>query len=145
MKPKHQRLLYILLGLCSLAIAVTLILRNMREHMVFFYTPSELIAAHPAETTRVRVGGLVKAGSLESPEGGDSMEFVLTDMEKEIVVDYNGIRPNLFREGQGMVATGFLKPDGSFRADELLAKHDENYMPKEVADKLKASGHWEGK
>ncbi|MCD6036002.1 MAG: cytochrome c-type biosis protein CcmE [Rickettsiales bacterium] len=143
MKAKHQRLLFVMIGLACLAVAAMLILYNLREHLVFFYSPSDLLETPPPSDKRIRVGGLVSEGSLiPSPEGGEKIQFVLTDMKNSVTVRYDGMLPGLFREGQGMVAGGYFQADGTFKAEELLAKHDENYMPRDVADAIKESGHW---
>lgn len=142
MKAKYKRL-YVTLGLLTvMVVAVGIILSQLREHLVFFYSPAELQDQAVPEGQWIRVGGLVETGSVYSPYGGDSIAFVLTDLQDSIRVEYRGILPALFREGQGMVAGGVLRSDGVFVAEELLAKHDENYMPKEVADALKRSGKW---
>lgn len=141
MKPKHQRLLLIIVGMMCLAGGVTLILYNFRTNMVFFYSPTELHSHAISTDKNIRIGGLIKAGSIVKQEKLVT-EFVITDMAQEITVRYTGLLPALFREGQGMVAKGKLDNGGVFIAEELLAKHDENYMPKEVADALKKSGQW---
>lgn len=141
MKPKHQRLLLIIAGMLCLAGGVTLILYNFRTNMVFFYSPTELHSQAIATDKNIRIGGLIKAGSIVKQEKLVT-EFVITDMAQEITVRYTGLLPALFREGQGMVAKGRLDSGKVFIAEELLAKHDENYMPKEVADALKKSGQW---
>lgn len=142
MKPKHQRLIMIILGLLCLGGAAFLILSNLRDNLVFFYSPSELFEKKPQGT--IRIGGLVAEGSIVYSRDG-KIQFTLTDTQKDITVTYQGILPNLFREQQGIVATGSIAYAGdsvSFTADELLAKHDENYMPPEVVDALKKSGNW---
>ena len=124
-----------------LAIAVGLMLNALRDSIVFFNSPSDVVEKHVAAGTRMRLGGLVKADSLVR---GDNLRvrFAVTDGEREIAVNYHGVLPDLFREGQGVVAEGVLDGAGVFEADTVLAKHDETYMPKEVADALKKSGHW---
>ena len=120
-----------------------LVLFAMRDSIVFFYSPSEVADMRIAPGQRFRLGGLVEAGSVVRGEG-TSVRFVITDQAKTLPVTYVGVLPDLFREGQGVVAEGVLEPDGVFHADNVLAKHDENYMPPEVAKKLKAQGVWRG-
>jgi cytochrome c-type biogenesis protein CcmE len=138
MKLKHQRLLFIILALALLAAAAALAMKNFREEIVFYYTPSELRARPVAAA--FRLGGLVKPGSLTHGESGE-VRFLVTDGAAEIPVHYQGALPSLFREGQGVVAEGAMRDD-AFTATRILAKHDENYMPPEVARLLKEQGHW---
>jgi len=135
----------VLIGTCLavLAVAVGLVLFAMRDSIVFFYSPSEVAEMAIAPGQRFRLGGLVETGSVVRGEG-TSVRFVITDQAKTLPVTYIGVLPDLFREGQGVVAEGMLEPDGVFHADNVLAKHDENYMPPEVAKKLKAQGMWRG-
>jgi cytochrome c-type biogenesis protein CcmE len=135
----------ILIGTCLtvLAVAAGLVLFAMRDSIVFFYSPSEVEAMGIAPGTRFRLGGLVETGSVVRGEG-TTVRFVITDRAKTVPVTYTGVLPDLFREGQGVVTEGMLEADGVFRADHVLAKHDENYMPPEVAKKLKAQGVWRG-
>jgi cytochrome c-type biogenesis protein CcmE len=135
----------ILIGTCLvvLGVAVGLVLFAMRDSIVFFYSPSEVAEMRIAPGQRFRLGGLVEAGSVV-PGEGTSVRFVITDQAKTLPVTYAGVLPDLFREGQGVVVEGVLEPDGVFHADNVLAKHDENYMPPEVAKKLKAQGVWRG-
>jgi cytochrome c-type biogenesis protein CcmE len=135
----------VLIGTCLvvLGVAVGLVLFAMRDSIVFFYSPSEVAEMKIAPGQRFRLGGLVEAGSVVRGEG-TSVRFVITDQAKTLPVTYTGVLPDLFREGQGVVAEGVLEPDGVFYADNVLAKHDENYMPPEVAKKLKAQGVWRG-
>ncbi|MDX9861186.1 MAG: cytochrome c maturation protein CcmE [Rhodospirillales bacterium] len=142
MKPKRRRLTFVLIGMGLLAAAAALVLAAFRDSIVFFYSPSEIHAkALPAEQ-RIRVGGLVEEGSLSRAAGSGTITFRITDLAETIAVTYTGILPDLFREGQGVVAEGRFEDD-VLKADEVLAKHDENYMPPEVADALKKSGQWE--
>ena len=124
-----------------LAIAAALVLNALRDSIVFFSTPSMVAEQHVVPGKRFRLGGLVQPGSLVR---GDnlSVRFEVADGNAKLPVTYKGILPDLFREGQGVVAEGALDPSGVFRADTVLAKHDETYMPKEVADALKKQGHW---
>ena len=135
----------VLIGTCLavLGLAIGLVLFAMRDSIVFFYSPSEVAAMQIAPGLRFRLGGLVETGSVVRGEG-TSVRFVITDQAKMLPVTYTGVLPDLFREGQGIVAEGTLEPDGVFHADNVLAKHDENYMPPEVAKKLKAQGVWRG-
>jgi len=143
MTRKGKRLALIGGALATLAVAVGLVLFALRDNIVFFYTPSELAQRHVAPGTRLRIGGLVKEGSVEK-NGARDVTFTVTDRTSELRVAYNGQLPDLFREGQGVVADGALTPDGAFRADSVLAKHDERYMPRDVADALKKQGVWQG-
>ena len=135
----------ILIGTCVavLALAVGLVLVALRDSIVFFYSPSEVAEKNLSPGQRFRLGGLVEDGSLKRDEG-TTVRFVVTDRAKMLPVTYTGVLPDLFREGQGVVAEGTLEPDGVFHADSVLAKHDENYMPPEVAKKLKEQGLWRG-
>ncbi len=144
MKRKHRRLVFVLVGMAGLGIAAALVLNAFRDNLVFFYSPSEIIAKHVPEGRRLRVGGLVEEGSVRRLDDGLTVEFRVTDLSDTIDVVFRGVLPDLFREGQGVVAEGSLRPDGVFVADTVLAKHDEQYMPPEVADALKKSGQWKG-
>ncbi|HEY2138075.1 MAG TPA: cytochrome c maturation protein CcmE [Xanthobacteraceae bacterium] len=141
MTRKQRRLALIATAIGVLGIAVALVLSALKDSIVFFNSPSDLVEKHVAPGTRVRLGGLVVPGSIV--KGRDlNVGFEVSDGNREIRVNYQGILPDLFREGQGVVTEGALEPSGAFRADSVLAKHDENYMPKEVADALKKTGHW---
>jgi cytochrome c-type biogenesis protein CcmE len=141
MTRKQRRLVLIGSALAVLAVAVALVLGALRESIVFFNSPTDVVEKKVAPGARIRLGGLVKAGSIAR---GENMQvrFEVTDGRNTIPVAYTGLLPDLFREGQGVVTEGALDTAGTFRADSVLAKHDENYMPKEVADKLKQQGHW---
>jgi cytochrome c-type biogenesis protein CcmE len=143
MKLKHRRLVFVAVGMALLAGAAALILNAARDTLVFFYSPSELAAKEPPPGRAFRLGGLVEDGSLARGDDG-AISFTVTDLKDEVAVVYRGILPDLFREGQGVVATGTLGPDGVFAASEVLAKHDETYMPREVADAIKKAGEWHG-
>jgi cytochrome c-type biogenesis protein CcmE len=134
-----------LIGTCLavLAVAIGLVLYAMRDSIVFFYSPSEVAEMQIAPGQRFRLGGLVETGSVERGEG-TSIRFAVTDRAKTLAVTYTGVLPDLFREGQGVVAEGMLDASGVFHADSVLAKHDENYMPPGVAEKLKLQGVWRG-
>jgi cytochrome c-type biogenesis protein CcmE len=133
----------ILIGTCLavLGVAVALVLFAMRDSIVFFYSPSEVTEMQIAPGQRFRLGGLVEMGSVVRGEG-TTIRFAITDQAKTLPVTFTGVLPDLFREGQGVVAEGALEPNGTFHADNVLAKHDENYMPPEVAKKLKEQGVW---
>ncbi|AWN39573.1 cytochrome c maturation protein CcmE [Methylobacterium durans] len=142
-RRKARRL--VLISACGtvLALAVGLILSAMSGSIVFFRSPTEVAQQGVAPGTRFRLGGLVKEGSLR--RGPDqTVDFAVTDTNSTVQVSYKGLLPDLFREGQGVVTEGMLEPSGLFRADTVLAKHDESYMPREAADALKAQGHWQG-
>ena len=141
MTRKKRRLLLISSSLAALGLALGLILFALRDNIVFFYSPSEVALKNPQAGQRLRIGGLVKAGSLKREEG-QTVRFTVTDTKQEIGVIFTGLLPDLFREGQGVVAEGTIRGDKVFRADTILAKHDERYMPKEVADALKKQGVW---
>lgn len=144
MKYKHQRMVFIFLGLACLGGAVAFVLNAFTDNMVFFFSPTELQTRTIHKGQVIRVGGLVKEGSVTKAGDGLTTRFTLTDLTADITVEYKGLVPTLFREGQGMVAKGILKDKQHLMADELLAKHDEKYMPPEVAKALKKSGQWKG-
>lgn len=143
MTRKQKRSIVIFGALAVLALAATLVLTALSEQVTFFRTPTDLVGMSPAEVGRVRLGGLVVDGSVDSSQGKQVI-FAIKDANESIQVRYVGILPDLFREGQGVVAEGKLADDHTFIADTVLAKHDENYMPKEVADRLKEQGYWQG-
>jgi cytochrome c-type biogenesis protein CcmE len=142
MTRKRRRLYLVLGGMATLAIVSALVLSAFRDTLVFFYSPSEIHARNP-EGKRVRIGGLVENGTVARAADGKTIDFKVTDGSEDITVSFGGVLPDLFREGQGVVVEGSLARDGTFRAAEVLAKHDENYMPREVVDALKKSGHWQ--
>lgn len=134
MKPRHKRIALIVLGLVALGGAATLILSAFQSNLVFFFSPTQ-VAAHEVPAHRsFRIGGLVQQGSLKREGDGVTVSFIVTDTAHSIPVSYKGILPDLFKEGKGVVAQGALGADGVFHAKEVLAKHDENYMPPEAAD-----------
>ncbi len=141
MKPKHRRLTFVAIGVVLLAGAAALSLSAMRETLVFFVSPSEAMAAPHGDNRRLRIGGLVEEGSVQRGPGS-AVHFRVTDLAASVPVSYVGLLPDLFREGQGVVAEGRLQ-NGMFVADRILAKHDENYMPPEVAKALKDNGQWQ--
>ena len=134
MKPRHKRIALIAGALAALGIAATLILNAFQSNLVFFFTPSQVIAHEVPRGKSFRIGGMVEAGSLKRQPDGVTVRFMVTDTVKSVPVAYKGILPDLFREGKGVVAQGKLNADGVFAAAEVLAKHDENYMPPEAAD-----------
>ncbi|WP_051356649.1 cytochrome c maturation protein CcmE [Azorhizobium doebereinerae] len=140
MTRKSRRLVLIGAGLGVLALAAGLILTALNDTIVFFRTPTEVAQQQFAPGSRLRLGGLVEPGSVAKT--GTAVRFSVTDGNAQVTVAYTGILPDLFREGQGVVAEGVLQSDGTVKADSVLAKHDERYMPREVADALKKSGHW---
>ncbi len=144
MKRKHRRLAFVVTGMVLLGAAAALVLSAFEENLVFFYSPSDLAAKSIPDGRRFRVGGLVEEGSVKRLADGLTVEFVVTDLVEAVPVSYRGPLPDLFREGQGVIAEGVLTASGVFRADGVLAKHDENYMPPEVAEALKKSGKWKG-
>jgi cytochrome c-type biogenesis protein CcmE len=142
MTRKRRRLLALAAGLLALGASAAFALSALRDTLVFFYSPSEIEAKDLPPGRTFRIGGLVEEGSLAT--GGDGqVSFRVTDLKQAVPVTYKGVLPDLFREGQGVVAQGALAADGTFVATEVLAKHDENYMPPEVADALKKSGRWQ--
>jgi cytochrome c-type biogenesis protein CcmE len=141
MTRKQRRLTLIGLAGIVLAIAAGLVLYALSDRIVFFNSPTDIVAKAPPPGTRVRLGGLVETGSVVK-SGDGHVAFAVTDGKSTVKVAYQGILPDLFREGQGVVAEGVIASDGSFAADTVLAKHDERYMPKEVADALKKQGVW---
>ena len=142
MTPRRQRMLAVGLAVTGLAIATALSLTAFRENMMFYIELDQVAAGNVPETRTYRVGGMVKEGTIERASGSMDVEFIITDYQNSLGVRYNGVLPDLFREGQGVIAHGRLGDDGVFQADKILAKHDENYMPPEVADSLKRSGHF---
>jgi cytochrome c-type biogenesis protein CcmE len=142
MTRKQQRLGLLALGMTALGGATALVLTAFSSNLVFFYSPSDLRAQAISADRRLRIGGLVEDGSVK--RGANSrIAFRITDGKTDVAVVYHGILPDLFREGQGVVAEGKLEPGGVFDASTILAKHDERYMPREVVDALKKSGHWQ--
>ncbi|MCA0305077.1 MAG: cytochrome c maturation protein CcmE [Proteobacteria bacterium] len=143
MTPKRKRLWLLVGSLAVLGVAATLVLTALNDNIVFFYSPTQVAEKKITPDRRFRLGGLVEAGSVQ--KNGQETRFVVTDTQKTVAVTYRGILPDLFREGQGVVAEGSLGPDGVFVAREVLAKHDENYMPPEVAKAIKDAGQWKDK
>lgn len=143
MTRKQRRLTLIGSAGAVLAIALGLILFALNDQIVFFQSPTDITEKTIPAGQRIRLGGLVEEGSVETSDNAQ-VSFRVTDMANAVAVTYKGILPDLFREGQGVVTEGIIGPDGVFVADSVLAKHDENYMPKEVAEALKDQGHWQG-
>jgi len=142
MKRKHKRLTIVAIALLLLVGAAALVLSAFEENIVFFMSPTDVAENKVSDDRRFRLGGLVEEGSVNR-SGGKTVTFKVTDLANSVAVSYTGILPDLFREAQGVVAEGKLV-NGVFVADEVLAKHDETYMPPEVADALKKSGQWQG-
>jgi cytochrome c-type biogenesis protein CcmE len=140
LKPRTRRALWIVAGLAGLGIAASLVLNAFQSNLVFFFTPTQVATDEAPHDRAFRMGGLVEDGSVSREKDGLTVHFRITDTAKTIPVVYTGILPDLFREGKGVVAQGKLGRDGTFRATEVLAKHDENYMPPEAADALAKAG-----
>ena len=136
MKPRHRRVALIVTGVAGLCIAVVLVLQAFNQNLVFFFTPTQVAANEVPAQRSFRVGGMVEKGSVKRQADGVTVQFVVTDTAKSIPVTYKGVLPDLFKEGKGVVAQGRLE-NGAFVASEVLAKHDENYMPPEAADAVK--------
>ncbi len=139
---KRQRLVLLVVGMLLLSGATALVLASLQDSIAFFATPSELASRQVEPGKTFRIGGLVVEGSVVREADG-TVRFAITDTAEEVPVVYRGLLPDLFREGQGVVALGKLGEDGTFLASEVLAKHDEEYMPREVSDALKEAGYWE--
>jgi cytochrome c-type biogenesis protein CcmE len=137
MKPRHKRFAMIGGGLAALGVAAAFVLAAFQENLVFFFTPSQVAANEAPQGRAFRVGGMVTPGSVKRQADGVTVQFVVTDTAKNITVVYRGLLPDLFREGKGVVTQGRLGADGVFQASEVLAKHDENYMPPAAADAIK--------
>lgn len=142
MTRKRRRLVIVLCALAGLGGATALVLSAFNDNLVFFYGPTELVTKDVAPGRLVRIGGLVEVHSVAHDPDGHTVHFRVTDNKTQLAVTYDGILPDLFREGQGVVAEGRLDGKGDFVATNVLAKHDEKYMPREVADALKKQGHW---
>jgi cytochrome c-type biogenesis protein CcmE len=141
LKPRTRRALWIAAGLAALGVATALVLNAFQSNLVFFFTPSQVAANEAPHGRAFRIGGLVEAGSVVRDKDALTVRFRVTDTAKTIPVQYTGILPDLFREGKGVVAQGRIGSDGVFHASEVLAKHDENYMPPEAAEALRKAGH----
>jgi cytochrome c-type biogenesis protein CcmE len=137
LKPRHKRLILLAGALAALGIATLLVLSAFRKNLVFFFTPTQVLAGEAPRGQSLRIGGLVENGTLQRQADGVTVRFVVTDLAHEVTVHYRGILPDLFKEGKGVVAQGRLGADHVFVADQVLAKHDENYMPPEAAEALR--------
>lgn len=144
MKRKRRRLYTVLIGMATLGVAAALVLTALRDEVVFFYSPTELTERPPPPDMRLRIGGLVEEDSVRRADDGVTTNFRVTDLTTAVSVSFTGVLPDLFREGQGVVVEGSLAAGGLFVASGVLAKHDETYMPPEVAEALKKSGQWQG-
>lgn len=140
MKPRHKKLAIITAGVAALGVASVLVLNAFQSNLVFFFSPSQIAAKEAPIGKSFRIGGLVEEGSVKREDSSTTVRFAVTDTAKTIPVVYTGILPDLFREGKGVVAQGKISADGIFMADEVLAKHDENYMPPEAAEALEQAG-----
>ena len=136
MKPRHKRLILVVIALALLCLGATFVLKAFRSNLVFFYTPTEVFAGQVPQGQAFRIGGMVLEDSLQRNEDGVTVRFAVTDTIENVPVQYTGILPDLFQEGKGVVAQGRMDPKGIFVADQVLAKHDENYMPPEAAEAL---------
>jgi cytochrome c-type biogenesis protein CcmE len=143
MTRKRRRLLALIIGLGLLGGATAMVLAAFNDNLVFFYGPTELAEKHIGPDRRIRIGGLVEEHSVAMQADGHGVGFRVTDGKTDLAVVYDGILPDLFKEGQGVVAEGRMRSDGVFAASSVLAKHDEKYMPPEVADALKKAGRWQ--
>lgn len=141
MTPRQRRMLGVGVVVVGVAVAAGLALRAFNQNLLYFYTPSQILAGEAPRDKTIRLGGLVRKGSMHRDTGSMRVSFEVTDLKRTMTVSYTGVLPDLFKEGQGVIAHGVVMPDGSFRADEVLAKHDEKYMPPEVAKSLAEQGH----
>ena len=140
MTPRRRRLAFLAFGLAATALAAALLLQALRSNLLFFLSPSQVVSEGAPRSRAFRLGGLVERGSLQREIDGLGVRFVVTDLAQRVPVSYRGLLPDLFREGKGVVVAGRLQADGSFLAAEVLAKHDENYMPAEAAAALTRGG-----
>ena len=143
MKRKHKRLTFVIVAMALVGVATGLVLYALGDGVSLFHSPTDIVTKKPGPNQNIRLGGLVEDGSVVREEGSAVVTFKVTDMENSVEVVYEGLLPDLFREGQGIVTTGKVV-DGRLVADEVLAKHDENYMPPEAVEALKKSGQWQG-
>jgi cytochrome c-type biogenesis protein CcmE len=141
MTPRKRRFAFIIAGIAGLSIALTFLLNAFESNLVFFFSPTDIAEGKAPTNTTFRLGGLVETGSVQHNDDGLTVKFVVTDFNQRVSVSYTGILPDLFSEGQGVVADGKVHEAGVFVASRVLAKHDENYMPPEAAEALKRSGH----
>ena len=140
MKPRQKRALYIVVALAAVGLAVMLVLNALKDNVSLYFTPTQVYNKEAPQGRSFRIGGLVEEGSMKREGDGLTVHFVITDLKKSVPVVYRGILPDLFKEGKGVVAQGKMEADGVMHAAEVLAKHDENYMPPEAADALKKAG-----
>jgi len=140
MTPRKKRLAFVAVGLIAVALAAGFVLNAMNQSLMFFFSPSDVADGKAPEQRAFRLGGMVEKGTVERASDGLTVHFVVTDFARTVPVTFTGILPDLFAEGQGVIAEGTLGPDGTFQAKNVLAKHDEQYMPPEVADALKRAG-----
>jgi len=143
MKRKHKRLTFVVVAMALVGVATGLVLYALGDGVSLFHSPTDIVTKQPDPNQSIRLGGLVEEGSVNREEGSATVQFKVTDLENTVLVVYDGLLPDLFREGQGIVTTGKVV-NGTFVAEEVLAKHDENYMPPEAVDALKKSGQWQG-
>ena len=141
MKPRSRRAIAIVAALATLGVAVLLVLNAFQSNLVFFFSPSQIAANEAPRDRAFRIGGLVEEGSIKRDGSSLTVNFIVTDMAQRVPVSYTGLLPDLFKEGKGVVAQGKLGADGVFRAEQVLAKHDENYMPPEAAEALEKARH----
>ena len=141
MKPRSRRAIAIVAALATLGVAVLLVLNAFQSNLVFFFSPSQIAANEAPRDRAFRIGGLVEEGSIKRDGSSLTVNFIVTDMAQRVPVSYTGMLPDLFKEGKGVVAQGKLGADGVFRAEQVLAKHDENYMPPEAAEALEKARH----
>jgi len=139
MKPRQKRFVFVAIGVAALAIAAVMVLKALKGNLAYFFSPTQVVSKEAPADKNIRLGGLVEEGSLRREDDGLTVHFLVTDLVKTVPVVYTGILPDLFREGQGVVAQGRVSADGIFHADEVLAKHDASYMPPEVAEMLEDS------
>ena len=144
MKKRHKRIIFIFACLAAIGLATWLVLGAFKNNLVFFFSPTQIATKEAPVGKTFRIGGLVQNGTLKREPDGLTIKFIVTDTANTIPVVYKGILPDLFKEGRGCVAQGRVGPDGVFYADQIMAKHDENYMPPEVAKALKDKGVWQG-
>ena len=137
MKPRHKRMIFAVIALVGVVVAAALVIKSLRSNMAYFFSPSQVLAKEAPADKVFRIGGMVREGSLQRDANSLKVEFLVTDNAADVRVSYDGILPDLFKEGQGTVARGRLGQDGVFYAEEVLAKHDESYMPPEVAAAMK--------
>jgi cytochrome c-type biogenesis protein CcmE len=140
MKARHKRLVLVLGIVAGVSVATALILNAFRDNLTFFITPSEVMAKSELPERRFRIGGIVEEGTVERDNESTQVQFAVTDTQKSVPVIYNGILPDLFREGQGVVVEGRIGNDGTFKADNIMARHDESYMPAEAEEAIKRAG-----